>query len=229
MVRETTSGGHVYTFEGRKYPSVTTILQRTEDKTWLEQWKGNFYHKEFKNADDYTKYTSIRGTLIHFNILNDVAHTILDPSHLPPMSEWWDRREMLIGEVDHAKMLWAKLGLHIRTPIIIETPFFHAAKGYAGTPDMIARIDGVITVVDLKTSRGLRDKHRVQIGGYAQGINAGLPGFVQAGMLVYLHPAMTSALVCKIPARELLEEIDIFNDHLEDFWAIPGIRKEYGL
>ncbi len=227
--------GHTYMFEGRTYPSVTTILQATDDKRGLEDWKRVFVSNDFRNADEYTKYTSIRGTLVHFNILNKIAHTVLDPSHLPPLSEWYDRREQLISEVEWAKKLWEETPITIRTPIVVETPYYHPDFCYAGTPDMIGRVsysnqlDGVITVIDLKTSRSVRESHRVQIGGYAQLVNRWNPGFVRIGMLVYLHPSFKRALVCVLPENELKIETEIFNERLEAFWKIPGMKKEYGV
>src|SRR4030042_663482 len=100
---KTVNGGHVYTFHGHNYPSVTTILSKTASKSdtaFLERWRSNFYDPRFKNAEDYVNYTSIRGTFVHYNVLNATSGVILDPSGLPPMSEWWDRKEMLIKDID---------------------------------------------------------------------------------------------------------------------------------
>lgn len=233
------STGHTYTFEGKNYPSVTTILHATEDGGGLDNWRKAFIHTDFKTADEYTRYTSIRGTLVHFNILNKIANTILDPSHLPPLSEWWDRREQLIQDVDIAKKLWEETPITIRTPIVVETPYYHPDLGYAGTPDMMGRvtystsyttpIDNVITIVELKTSRGVRENHRIQLGGYAQMVNRWNPGFIRAGMIVYLHPSFKRALICVLPENELKIEIEIFNERLEAFWRIPGMKQEYGV
>lgn len=226
------NGGHVYTFHGHHYPSVTTILSRTaspEDNKYLDRWRSNFYDPRFKNADDYTQYTSIRGTLVHYNILNATSGVILDPSDLPPMSGWWERREMLIKDIDKSVRLWNTLKLQIRRPIIAETAIFHPEKRYAGTPDLVADIGGELVVLDLKTSSGIRDKHLLQIGAYAQALNHHKPGAIKTGLLVYLHPKFKEAIVCEISGKELKDQAEMFNDICRKFWKLPGIKKEYGL
>lgn len=226
------NGGHVYTFSGHNYPSVTTILSKTaspDDNSYLEKWRMNYRDPNFKDADDYTNYTSIRGTLVHYNVLNSATGVILDPEGLPPLSEWWDRREMLIRDIDKSVNLWKKLNLKINHPITAETAIYHPEKRYAGTPDLIARLDGELVVLDLKTSSGIRDKHLLQVGAYSQIINHKKPGSITRGILVYLHPKFKDAIVCEIEGKDLREQVEMFNDLLHQFWKIPGVKKEYGL
>lgn len=229
---KTVSGGHVYTFSGHKYPSVTTVLSRTtsdSDNAYLEKWRSNYHDPNFKNAEDYVNYTSTRGTLVHYNVLNDVSGTILDPSHLPPLSEWWDKRDMLIKDVEKSKKLWSKLNLDIKHPITAEMAIFHPEKRYAGTPDLVANVRGELVVLDLKTSSGIRDKHLLQVGAYAQILNHHKPGSVKRGMLVYLHPKFGEAVVCEVQGKDLKDQTEMFNDMLHQFWKMPGVKKEFGL
>jgi hypothetical protein len=226
------NGGHVYQFGGSHFPSVTTILSRTsspEDNAYLEQWRKTYNDPNFKNAEDYTNYTSIRGTLVHYNVLNETTGVVLDPSGLPPLSEWWDRRTSLIKEIDKSVKLWKDLSLPIRRPITAETAIFHPQKRYAGTPDLIANVGGEMVVLDLKTSSGIRDKHLLQIGAYSQIVNHHHPNTIKRGILVYLHPKFHKAIVCEVEGRDLKDQIEMFNDCLHQFWKIPGVKKEYGL
>ena len=225
-------GGHVYTFGGHHYPSVTTILSRTadpNDNAFLEKWRSNFYDPRFKNADDYTNYTSIRGILVHYNVLNATSGVVLDPSGLPPVSEWWNRREMLIKDIDKSVKLWKDLQLPIKHPITAETAIFHPERRYAGTPDLVACINGEMVVLDIKTSGGIRDKHILQLGAYVQAVNHHKPGSIKRGILVYLHPKFEEAMIHEVEQKDLQDSIEMFNDLLRQFWRIPGIKKEYGL
>lgn len=55
-----------------------------------------------------------------------------------------------------------------KTEIVhIERPLCSMKYKYAGTPDLIARIDGKLTIVDWKSGSGIYPEHFVQMGGYA--------------------------------------------------------------
>lgn len=229
---KTTNGGHVYTFGGHNYPSVTTVLSRTQskaDNAYLAQWRTNYKDKRFKNAEDYTDYTSIRGALVHYNVINHVVGATLDPSDLPAMSRWFHRREMLFNDIDKSVALWKNLKFPLERPIIAETAVFHQEKRYAGTPDLIGKLEGELVVIDLKTSSGVREHHLLQIGAYIQILNRNNPRKIKRGFLVYLHPKFNEAVVCEVAGDDLLARIEEFNMHLEAFWKIPGVKKEYGL
>ena len=225
-------GGHVYTFGGHNYPSATTVLSRTEtpeNTAYLDTWKKRFNIKGFKDAEDYRDYTSIRGTFVHYNVINSVAGFTLDASDLPEMSRWHHRHDMLIGDIDRAMGLWKDLGLKLERPIIAETAIYHPERRYAGTPDIVAKLDGEMVLIDLKTSRGVRDKHALQIGAYAQILNRDNPRRIKTAYLIYLHPELKEAIIVEISGGDLTKQIAEFNQYLEKFWKIPGVKKEFGL
>jgi len=227
-----TNGGHVYTFGGHNYPSVTTVLSKTqskEDNTYLEKWRKTYKDPNFKNAEDYTEYTSIRGVLVHYNILNSVVGVVLDPSELPPISKWWHRREMLIKDIDKSKDLWRDLDLKLKYPLFAETPVYHPEMRYAGTPDLVGKMDNELVLIDLKTSSGIRDHHLIQIGAYAQILNRNNPNKIKTGYLVYLHPKFKKAILCEVSGQDLKDQTEEFNERLSRFWKIPGVKREYGL
>jgi hypothetical protein len=230
------NGYHIYELDGIRYPSVTTILSRTEDpesKRGIENWRRNFSMPGFSSPDDYVNYTSIRGTIVHYNVLNSVVRELtgieLDRSDLPACSEWVDRKEMIAKDVAVCRKLFDDIGFDIQFPVSAESASYHIDKRYAGTKDLYAKIDGVKSILDLKTSSGLRDKHIVQVGAYVQTENHRLPGCVEQGILVYLHPKMKKALVKVIEGPELELAIDEFNERLEQFYRLPGVKREYGL
>jgi hypothetical protein len=236
MALRSTSGYHIYEFDGVHYPSVTTILARTEDpdsKRGIENWKRNFYMPGFSGPDDYVRYTSIRGTVVHYNVLNSIVREVtgiqLDNSDLPRSSEWWARKDMMAADVAACRKLFDDLDLEIGTPISAESAWYHPTKRYAGTKDLQATINGVKTLLDLKTSSGLRDKHVLQVAAYCQMENAWHEGAIEQGMLVYLHPKMKRALVKIIKGSELDLAIDEFNEKLSEFWRIPSVMMEYGV
>jgi hypothetical protein len=247
MSAEEVNGGHVYQFEGRRYPSVTTVIHATadpEDKASIENWASTFKMTGFKNAEDYRDYAAMRGALLHYNVLNHVAKTMigtaLDQEGLPPLHLWKNRAERLLPEIQSMRTQWIKSGIVIKPPVLIETPTYHPLLNYAGTPDvegMMRKLgvpigqpaDMLDTVVDLKTSKSPRDSHRVQVGGYALMRRHWCPDSAKQGLLVYMNPGFKNARIVEIPEKELHEEIEIFKDHLDRFWELPGVKKEYGL
>ena len=236
MSLDRSHGYHIYELDGIRYPSVTTILSRTEDpedKRGIEHWRKNFNMPGFKNADDYVKYTSTRGTLVHYNVLNSVVRKLtgieLDRSDLPECSEWYGRKDMISRDIATCRQLFDDIGFKIEFPVSAESASYHTEKRYAGTKDLYAKIDGVKSILDLKTSSGLRDKHIIQVAAYVQTQNYLSPGSVEEGVLVYLHPKMKKALVRVIEGMELTLAIDEFNERLEQFYRLPGVKREYGL
>jgi len=56
------SGHRTYDFKGDKLPSVTTILSRTKDQSFLTKWKNRVGHEE---AERIKNYSGKRGTSMH--------------------------------------------------------------------------------------------------------------------------------------------------------------------
>ena len=187
----------------------------------------------FENADEYVRYTAIRGTLVHYNVLNSVVRGItgkltLDMSDLPPLSDYIDRVETIKKEVAHCRKLWDDLGFDIRPPFSAESAWYHKSMLYAGTKDLKAKIEGVNTVLDLKTSARIYDKHLIQAAAYVQ-MDRSWGAEIEQGMVISLNPKKAKAMVRVIEGDELSSFIEEFNERYRMFWALPGVRKEYGV
>ena len=55
----------------------------------------------------------------------------------------------------------------------IETRVYDMEAGYAGTIDMVAEVQGIVGVVDLKTSNGIREENFLQTAAYLNAYNKG--------------------------------------------------------
>ena len=62
VTRTTEHGSRTYDIDGAKLPSVTTILDKTKDKTYLDRWKAKVGNEE---AERIKNYSSKRGTSMH--------------------------------------------------------------------------------------------------------------------------------------------------------------------
>ena len=55
-------GSRIYDFNGMRMPSVTTILSKTKDQSFLTAWKNRVGHE---NAERIKNVSSNRGTAMH--------------------------------------------------------------------------------------------------------------------------------------------------------------------
>lgn len=78
----------------------------------------------------------------------------------------------------------AWLDAHAIEPLTPEVRLVSRVHGYAGTADLIARVDGVPTLVDFKTSKGVFLEYPVQVAAYKHAaIEMGLAEAPMAGLI----------------------------------------------
>jgi hypothetical protein len=167
---------HIYQKNGIFYPSVTTIIGAIlEEPDGLTRWK--------QNNSDWEKQTNrsaIIGTLAHYRILNGLSPQLLE---LPDIS-FDDIPKDALRKVDLCEIMWDELELKIGHPRKVEKFAVNNEFKFAGKPDLVAPINDVYTLVDLKTSREIHDTHRIQMGGYHELLDR----TPEQAMLVSLHP-----------------------------------------
>jgi len=142
----------------------------------LAQWKltsGANGHAKMKSSQ-------ITGTLIHYRILNKLAAQLLEPPNFSPE----DLPKGTEKKVDIAELMWDALDLKVGYPRKIEKLLYSKKYIFAGTPDLVAPINDVYTLVDLKSSKEIYASHRLQLGGYFELLDC-VP---EQGLLVSLHP-----------------------------------------
>ncbi len=144
MVQQTAENGDrtYLTPNGDRYESVTSFIGRLWDKDFLIKWRKRLGAVK---ADSESERTRRRGTLLHEVIenylLNDDAYKAVITKHL----------------LTKALFLKMKPELNKLSNIrLIETAIYSDELKLAGTPDIIAEYDGVLSVLDNKTT--LEDK-----------------------------------------------------------------------
>jgi len=142
-------GTRTYDVAGHRLPSVTTILSRTKDQTFLKEWKAKVGEKK---AEEIKNLSSNRGTAMHKFLEKYV------------LGEGYDDLTEL-GKV--AKKMASKvidIGL---TPVNeyygSEVTLYYPGL-YAGSTDLVCSHNGKETVVDFKQSN--RPKQREWVGDY---------------------------------------------------------------
>ena len=157
MLTENANGGRLYvTPEGNRYPSVTTVLQEHSRKA-IATWRKKVGEKK---ADAVTRKAHTRGTSVHAAI-----------------EKYLNNEDMAsVNMLPHAKAVYIHmkkvLDDHVNNIHCLETPMYSNELKLAGTVDCIAEYDGMLTVIDFKTSTKLKRKEWIenyfmQLGAYA--------------------------------------------------------------
>lgn len=140
--------GRYYHVKNKSYPSVTTVLGKMSDKKWLDTWKARVGDVE---AARITEESCVRGTSMHL-LCELYLNKELD----------YDWAKTQLGYV-----LFKSLELvHLKKihPLAQEIPLWSDKLGVAGRTDCIGYYDGVLSIIDFKTSR--RDKGEYMIENY---------------------------------------------------------------
>lgn len=127
--------GRVYEGDGFSYPSITTVLSKTKDNTFLHKWRARVGEEEAKKI---TLAATSRGTKMH------------------SLCEKYLLNED-IGELGYSKgeLLFRTIRPHLDTfeeIRALEASIFSKRLRVAGSVDCVAVIENVLTVVDFKTS-----------------------------------------------------------------------------
>lgn len=134
---DTTENGRFYTCpDGSIYPSVTTVLS-VLPKDGIEAWKKRVGEEE---AGRILRQAGVRGTAIH-----DMAEKYLK-------GENWSKGHMP-GNIASFKPIQKQLYDFVDDIYYIEAPLYSKFLRTAGRVDLIARYDGIRSIIDFKTSR----------------------------------------------------------------------------
>jgi hypothetical protein len=145
-----------HTKGGDRVPSVTTALGELS-KPALIPWAW----KLGKQGIDYRTYRDELadvGTLAHKMILDHLQGNKTDTADYSP------------NQVDLAEncflsyLEWERQRLI--EPILVEAPLVSEISRYGGTPDFYGLIDGVQTVMDFKTGKGIYPEYFYQLAAY---------------------------------------------------------------
>ena len=137
LPRRNVNGSRVYeTPDGSYYPSVTTITGQMNKKA-INEWRARVGEKV---ANQITKQASARGTSIHKLCEHYILGTMDDVKIMP------SNKEMFSSMANH---LAETIGKVYAVEGFLYSDFLRSA----GQVDMIAEYNGVLSVVDFKTSK----------------------------------------------------------------------------
>lgn len=147
--KTTDLGRRYFTPEGNAYPSVTTILSDSIDKTYLIEWRKRIGEAE---ANKITKKSSSRGTKLHsicekylLNEMNEMKIRTL----MPDIKDFFLQLKPFIDE-------------NVDNVYGTEQALYSDVLRIAGRTDCIAEWNGKISVIDYKNSIRMKDEDNIQ-------------------------------------------------------------------
>jgi len=204
--RNSASGRLYITPDKKAYPSVTTVLG-IESAVYLTEWRDKVGHAV---ADEISRKAAARGTKVHAaceQYLEGKKYTwnVFDENTAEMFS-------YLVPTLDSIQEVHA-----------LETRLYSDMLETAGTVDLIAKVDGEMTIIDWKTSG--RFKTRDDIHGYfAQCAFYAHAFFERTGVIVpNITVAMSVEDYGQIIFREKVKEwLPVFMKTRQKFRALKG-------
>lgn len=146
-------GRFYITPDGKKYPSITTLLSAKENKK-LQEWRESLGDKA---ADKEMKRAAARGNAVH-GMIELFLQNHPDPTNISTETPISLEH---IGEFNVVKRYLKK---HVNNIILQECALYSDNLKVAGRVDCIGEWDGILSVIDFKTSTN--NKHESIIGDY---------------------------------------------------------------
>jgi len=145
--------------EGKYYPSVTSILQYMPKNKFFEQWIKDVGH----NSDLIMRKAGEEGTAVH-NAVED----LLKGEEITWMDDFGNAKYSL--EVWNMILKAYEFFETYKPEVLASEHFIYSDEHeYAGTIDLILKLDDLIWLVDIKTSNSIHKSHELQLAAYATG------------------------------------------------------------
>lgn len=172
---EHTEDGHFYrTEKGKLYPSVTTIFKALDNGDWKPFWVSSVARKEgITEAEAELRCEEIsKNSLEMGNRLHELAEEYVNnPKYVALGSDVEDHIEN-IDPVDLFEPLRKHLDEHVDNVHGVEIQLYSDEMEIAGTSDLVAEYDGVLSIIDYKNSRKPKTKSECKKKKYFEQITA---------------------------------------------------------
>jgi genome maintenance exonuclease 1 len=174
----TDHGSRTYDFNGNKVPSVTTILSRTKDQSFLDKWRARI---GFEEADRIFNHSAKRGTSMHKFIENHITGIGYDD--LTSIGQ--EARPMAQKIID--------TGLNPIAEYYGSEVTLHYPGLYAGSTDLICKHNGRDTIIDFKQSNKPKkeawiEDYYMQIAAYAMAHDYVHHSNIEQGIIMVCTP-----------------------------------------
>ena len=205
--------------EGVYYPSVTTILQYMPKNKFFEMWLKDVGH----NADLIMRRAGKEGTQVH-----EAIETLLDGEELHWMDDY--------GNAKYNEKVWEMINKFVdfwttHKPELISTEEFVYSDEYryAGTADLVCKLDGETWLIDFKTSNSLHKSYDLQLASYAKALKESKDIEIERTGILWLKSSKRGSSKQKGRIQGKGWELKMIDDIEENFELFQLIRKLYNL
>lgn len=209
LTRETTPTGRRYfTPEGKSYPSITTVLSIV-NKDSIKKWREKVGEEE---ANKVSTQASKRGTAVH-----QLAEDYLNNK------EDWSKGAMP-ANVFSFNQIKPILDENINNIRLQEVFLYSDILETAGQVDCIAEYDGVLSIIDFKTSRKPKEKewitnYFIQAAFYAAAFYE-RTGIAIKQAVIIIAVDGSEAQVFKVKTFDYLKHFKAVRDKYREFYHI---------
>lgn len=192
---------------------VTTI---TGELGWNKRVLMNWANRLGFEGIDSNKYTDDKADI------GTIGHGLVLQHHSGEKFDTSDYSEKQIKEAENSLLSyleWIK-GKKVK-PILLEKPLVSELYRYGGTPDNYCEIDGIPTLLDYKTGKGIYLEYYIQVGG----------GYRQL-LLEHNYP-VEQTVILNIPRTEdesfqfkIIKKVDVCWSIFHKALEIHNLKKE---
>jgi hypothetical protein len=194
-------------------PSVTTIM-KILNKPFIAKWANSLGWKR-QSYDKVLEESANKGTFVH-----ELLHEYL----------FKEGKEFDISNPDIVNFIYENINAFKDFLKTVELKPIWGEKSYStdrygGTIDLLCELDGVLTILDFKTSKRFYSSHFIQLGAYIQlleyhGINVEQVGICR------IKDGEVNIKLKKVDEME--EYIELFNRLTEAFYLVYKLNEEWG-
>ena len=171
-------GTRIYDIGGYKLPSVTTILAKTKDQTYLNTWKQKVGYEE---AERIFNLSSKRGTAMHKFLEKHIQETGYED-----LTEIGIQAKPMAQKIIEVGLL--PVELYYGSEVTLYYPGL-----YAGATDLVCEHNGMETIVDFKQAnkpkqRDWIEDYFLQISAYAMAHNYVYGSNIRQGIIMIVTP-----------------------------------------
>ena len=204
-VVEETEFGRFYSFNGNKYPSITTVLGATADKTGLDEWRRRIGNEE---ATRVSVQATKHGSELHLLMENFIYGNEI------PKASFKTKQAFNLASRAVSKRISVVYG--------VESALYSDRLKVAGRTDLICKFDSLPSIVDWKTSKepGIKNKefiidYCIQTAFYANCVNElNVMPEIKQGVLVFCNPFQTY-----IDTFNISEYNKLLNDRVNEYYG----------
>ena len=162
--------------EGVFYPSVTTILQYMPKNKFFESWLKDVGH----SADLIMRRAGKEGTQVH-----EAAEELVKGNEV----SWMDN----YGNAKYSQIVWEMIlkfadfwRTHKPELISAEDFVWSDEHKYAGTADLVVKMNGEVWLLDIKTSNSVHKSFDLQLASYAKALEESKGVKIQRTGIIWL-------------------------------------------